>query len=189
MAGAGAGAPTSSREFANPQLASLDLYVGTWDVAEEHYDARGHVVATVQGAEEITWILDQHAIRRTYTTSTESRVFRAIGTLTWNKATQQYRGVWFDNVSTTGPTRVTGAWSPDTLTMVFTLESLADDGSTVRYKVVERFLDEERRLATTYLLKGSEVVKRLEVHYKRTIPCPDRLRIVFDELLEPEEKK
>ncbi len=163
------------------ELAPLEMIVGPWSVTESHYNALGELVATVKGTEEITWILDRRAIRRVYTTKTEATVFRAIGTLTWNDVQKKYHGVWFDNVSTGGPAIVKGEWSPETRTMVLTVASLAKDGSTLKYKVVEKLLDEQSRVATTYLIKGTEVVKRMEVNYRRMVPCPDRIRVIYGE--------
>ncbi len=167
---------------AHPELARLDLFLGTWSVAETHYDRRGHVVATVKGAEEVAWILDHHAIRRSYQTETGSGLYRASGMLTYNAALKEYRGVWFDNISDSGPSHVKGDWLEETKTMVFTVESIGADGETRRYKIVEQFPDEQRRIATTYLLSGDEVVKKMEVTYVRTVPCPARIRGVFNEL-------
>jgi hypothetical protein len=76
---------------------------------------------------------------------------------------------------------VESEWNEGDQTMVYTVDSLAKDGSTVRHRVIERFLDDENREAVTYLLKGSEVIKRLEVQYQRTTPCPGRMRLI-DEL-------
>jgi hypothetical protein len=169
------GSPDGSEkavEFATPELARLDIFVGPWSVTEIHFNPRGEVIATVKGTEEITWILDHRAIRRAYSTSTGTTVFKANGTLTWNDAERKYHGVWFDNVSTAGPTTAMGSWDDETKTMLFHVESSGRDGSTVRYRVVERFADPQTRVATTYLLEGSNLVKRMEVEYKRATPCP-----------------
>jgi len=159
-------------EFANPELARLDLFIGPWSVTESHFNPRGELIATVKGTEEITWILDYRAIRRAYSTATDSTIFKAQGTLTWNNTDKKYHGVWFDNVSTAGPTTVTGSWDDQTRTMLFQVESPGGEGSTVRYRVVERFADPQTRVATTYLVDGSNLVKRMEVEYKRATPCP-----------------
>ena len=162
------------------ELIPLDLFVGPWRVVENHFNARGEVIATVRGNEEISWVLDRRAIRRIYTTSTESSVFRAIGMLTWNAAEKMYHGVWFDNRAKTGPVTMKGEWFPESNTMEFTVETRGEDGSAIRYKVVERFVDEKRRVATTFLTTGGTVVKRMEVEYRRSIPCPDKIRAILD---------
>ena len=166
-----------------PELARLEMFIGPWRVTETHFNRRGEVVATVKGTEEITWILDHCAIRRAYQSDSDTEVYRAIGTLTFNDIEGKYQGVWFDNASRGGPTTVRGEWDEKALTMVFTLESLGTDGSVVRHKVVERFVDEKRRVATTYLLKGAEIIKRTEVQYERAIPCPAGVRRIFDDAL------
>ena len=125
-------------------------------------------------------MVDRRVLERTYITSTGSAVFRAIGLLAWNDVLKCYQGVWFDNVSTSGPNSVKGEWKQDTRTMVFSVESSAEGGVTVRHKVVERFIDEEKRVATTYRIVGTQVVKLLEVQYKRAIPCPAGVRIIFE---------
>ena len=163
-----------------PELAHLELFIGPWSVTETHFDVRGEVVATVKGTEEIGWILDRHAIRRTYTTSTGSGVFRAEGTLTWSEAQEHYVGIWIDNASTSGFSTVVGEWNDADRTMVFTLESPNAQRSKRRFKVVERFIDQETRVATTFQLDGSKVIKRTEVQYRRSIPCPAKLRGIFD---------
>ncbi len=178
-------APAGDREigdYVNSETALLELFIGPWKVTENHFNKRGDVVATTKGTEEVRWIMDKHAIERNYITSTGSTVFRAIGLLTWNDALKRYQGAWFDNTTTSGPNSVKGEWNEDTRTMVFTIESSAKDGSTILHKVVERFVDKERRVATTYLVAGTNVVKLLEVRYKRTIPCPAGVRIIFDGL-------
>ena len=175
------GTKTAREEYPSPKIAHLELFIGPWRLSEEHFNARGEVIATVEGTEEITWILDRHAIRRVYQSGSAPKVYHAIGTLTWNDVDKKHHGVWFDNVSSAGPTTVTGEWNDEALMMVFTIESFAKDGSVVRHKVVERFISEERRVATTYSVKGTEVVKRIEVRYKRSIPCPARIRPIFDD--------
>ncbi len=181
MADGDAPGSTRSPDPVIQRLARLEKYVTEWLVREHHFNARGEQIATVKGKEEIIWILGKRAIQRTYTTSTDSTSYRAIGTLTWNDVTKKYQGIWLDTVSATGPTKVESEWNEGDQTMVYTVDSLAKDGSTVRHRVIERFLDDENREAITYLLKGSEVIKRLEVQYQRTIPCPGRMRLI-DEL-------
>ncbi len=161
-------------EFASPELARLDLFIGPWSVTESHFNPRGELIATVKGTEEITWILDHRAIRRVYSTATDTAVFKANGTLTWNDAEKKYHGVWFDNVSTAGPTLAKGTWDDETRTMLFYVELSGRDGAAVRYRVVEKFTDPQTRMATTYLIEGSNLVKRMEVEYKRATPCPAR---------------
>lgn len=162
------------------ELIPLDLYVGPWRVTENHFNARGEVIATVRGNEEISWVLDLRAIRRIYTTSTESSVFRAIGMLTWNAVEKKYHGVWFDNRAKTGPVTMKGEWFPESRTMEFTVETRDENGSAIHYKVVERFVDAKRRVSTTFLTAGGTVVKRMEVEYTRMIPCPDKIRTILD---------
>ena len=99
--------------------------------------------------------------------------------LTWNDTMKKYHGVWFDNVSTAGPTTATGTWDDETHTMLFYVESSGREGATVRYRVVEKFTDPQTRMATTYLIEGSNLVKRMEVEYKRATPCPAKaMRII-----------
>jgi hypothetical protein len=157
---------------ASPEIAVLDRFIGPWNVIENHFNNRGEVVATVKGAEEIVWVLDKHAIRRTYATGGEPSVYRAMGMLKWNPTMQRYEGAWFDNTSTAGPTQVSSAWDDASLTMTHTLTSSTSDTEKQQFKVVERFTDDEHRIATTYKLRGSEIEKVLEVQYVRTIPCP-----------------
>lgn len=179
-----AGKPATDRSAAanhvNAQTALLELFFGSWSVTEKHFNKQGEVVATAKGSEEVRWLVDRRVLERTYITSTGSAVFRAIGLLSWNDVLKCYQGVWFDNLSTSGPNSVKGQWQQDTRTMVFSVESSGEDGATVRHKVVERFIDEEKRVATTYRIAGTQVVKLLEVHYKRTIPCPAGVRIIYD---------
>ncbi len=172
-----------SIEYVSPEIACLEQFIGLWLVTETHYDAQGKVVAEVDGKEKISWILDSHAIRRVYTSGTQPNVYRAIGTLTFNDAENKYHGVWFDNVSTAGPRTVKGEWTDDTRTMVYSLESSDKGGSKARYKVVDRFIDEKQRVATTYSVEGARTVKRMEVQYKRPNPCPGKIRIIYDNAL------
>lgn len=162
------------------ELIPLDLFVGPWRVMENHFNARGEVIATVKGSEEISWVLDRRAIRRIYTTSTETSVFRAIGMLSWNAVDTKYHAVWFDNRATTGPVTMKGEWFPQSNTMEFTVDTRGEDGSPIRYKVVERFVDQKRRVATTFSITGDTVVKRMEVEYRRSIPCPQGIRVILD---------
>lgn len=178
-----AGETSPEDEYASPELARLATFVGPWAVTETHFNELGAVVATVNGSEEIAWVLDRHAIRRVYHSGTSAPPYEAIGMLTWSAPRKRYEGVWLDNSSMSGVSRVSGEWNDDTRTMVLTIESSGKDGAVVRHRVIERFLDEEHRTATTYLLKGKEVIKRMEVQYARTVPCPARLRPIFDEVL------
>ena len=164
--------PEKAVEFASPELLRLGIFIGPWSVTENHFNPRGEMIATAKGTEEITWILDHRAIRRAYSTAADATIFKANGTLTWNDAEKKYHGIWFDNVSTAGPTTVRGTWDDETRTMLFFVESSGREGVTVRYRVVERFTDPQTRVATTYLIDGSNLVKRMEVEYKRATPCP-----------------
>lgn len=166
-----------------PDLARLIPYVGAWNVTEQHFDTRGKRVGSVKGTEQIEWILDGRALQRRYITSSKSAVYRAKGTMGWNTVTKRYQLVWFDNASTTGPTTMIGEWNEKSRTMVYQVQSTGPDGKITKRKVVEIFDGEDTRIATTYLLRGSEVIKQLEVVYKRTTPCPGSSSIrIVDEL-------
>lgn len=175
-------------KWGGPELARLEMLVGRWRVTEIHFDAKGEKLATVKGIETTEWILDRHAVRREYNTGPDAAMYRAVGILTWNAAASVYEGIWFDNRSTTGPTRTQGEWRDRDSTMTFTVESLAADGSPVRYEVVEQFVEDKQRIATTYLLDGTRPVKLLEVKYERAPACPSRMRVV-DELHRPRKDK
>ncbi len=162
----------SKSDFPNPQVARLEMFSGPWEVSEHHYDAEGDRVATFEGKETNTWILEDHAIRRSYQSGDESRVYRAEGHLTWNEAEKKYHGVWFDNVSSTGPSTVKGEWLESENTFVFFVQSKTMEGVTLTHKVMDHFRDERTRVATTYAVNGDALTKRIEVHYKRDISCP-----------------
>ncbi len=163
-----------------PELANLELFVGPWNVVETHYDERGNVLATVKGTEENRWVLDQHVLQRSYT-STGTSAFRALGLVTYNTLEKKYHGVWLDNLSSAGPAVLKGDWEAQTKTLICNLESFAQDGKPVRHKIVERFVDPDTRVATTFLVRGQEVTKKLEVRYTRSAPCPSSIRILFDD--------
>jgi hypothetical protein len=168
-------------EYINAQVERLEWWYGTWRVTETHFDARGKAVATVKGVERIEWLLGRTAIRREYSTETDTAVFRAFGILTWNDVEKKYDGVWFDNASTSGPTTVKGDWNENERTMTFTVRSLGPDGAPLRHRVVERLEGEQKRIATTYLIDGKNRIKRMEVEYKRAQSCPGRFLRVFDD--------
>ncbi len=159
-------------------MARLEKYIAQWRVIEHHFNIDGDEVRTAKGTEEIAWVLGKRAIQRTYTTGIDSPDFRAIGMLTWDDVAKKYRGVWFDNLTTVGPTITQAEWNEGDQTMVYTLESLSKDLSRVRHRVIERFLDAENRVATTYLLRGDKTIKRLEVQYQTVIPCPPAIRTI-----------
>lgn len=162
--------------YAAPEFERLALFVGPWNVREKHFDETGQVIARVKGTEEVTWLLDRHAIRRVYRTGKDSSTYEAIGTLTWDDVKKRYVGAWFDNVSTTGPRTAVGEWQADTKTMVFTLTGTGVDGLTRTYRVIDRFLDPEHRSGTIFEIKGDQVIKKMEVTYERAVPCPGRVR-------------
>ena len=165
-------------EISSPELAVLDRFAGPWNVSEAHYNARGEVVGSTKGIEEGAWVLDRRVFRRTYTTGEEGNLFRAIGMITWDAVEKQYEGAWFDNASTNGPTALTGAWDQASNTMTFTLTSTAPDGKPVQHKVIDRFLDDEHRIATTYKVLGNQVEKVIEVQFTRARPCPSNIGII-----------
>lgn len=168
-------------EFPVPELAHLDFLIGVWKVEQKHLDPSGAVIATAEGTETITWILDKHAIHRIYRTKDASSTFEAIGLLTWSDAAKRFDGTWFDNASTAGPTRASGEWNEKERSFVFELQGAGSPANSVKYKTIDRFESDSSRLAVTYLMKGSEVVKVSEVRYTRTTPCPAKLRAVFNE--------
>ncbi|MFQ5462883.1 MAG: DUF1579 family protein, partial [Phycisphaerae bacterium] len=162
------------------ELSILEFYLGPWSVTERHYDRAGKVVATVKGTEEVTWILDKHAIRRAYNTANDDFIFRAIGTISYGQVDGQYHGVWFDNVGTSGPMTSAGTWNNETMTMTFTTSRIGPGGDAVVHRVVEHFVTSTLRQTTTYLVEGDQVIKLLEVQYKRAHPCPARIQRIFD---------
>jgi len=170
--------PTEPFRYVNPETARLEQFIGTWKVTERHFAENGKIIASATGLEEITWMLDRRAIQRSYRTSSGKTAFHAIGILTWNGAEKKYHGVWFNNTSTTGPTIVKGDWPEESATLTMELEATAGDGSRLKLKVIERHIDHDKRVRTTYSIDGDQVVKRLEVSYERTIPCPAKMRIL-----------
>jgi hypothetical protein len=158
--------------FIRTSMTPLDRYVAHWRVTERHYDDKGEMIATVQGLEEILWVLDTNAIYRRYYTSSDVSSYKAIGLLTFNDQSNSFKGVWFDNVSPSGPMNVDAKWDEASLTMVYTSKGTTQDGKDVEYLKVEKFADEENRTATTYVVEGDVKRKVLEVHYKRAEACP-----------------
>jgi hypothetical protein len=167
--------------FVSAELAVLDRFAGPWNVSESHFNARGDVVGSSKGIEEGAWVLDHKALRRTYTTGQEGSLFRAIGMIAWDAAEKRYKGAWFDNTSTSGPTTLTGTWDEPSKTMTFSLSSTAPDGKALQHKVIDRFLDDEHRIATTFRVDGTQVEKVIEVQYTRAVPCPPSVGIVVPE--------
>ena len=170
----------SSFVYASDELKLFEEYYGLWKVSEQHFDEQGQPVGVVEATEEVAWMLDRHAIRRTYARTAGVVPYRAVGILTWNDVRSVYEGTWFDNVSKAGPNHVTGVWDASEQTMTFTMESLLPTGRTVTYRIVDRFVDSDNRVATTYSVDGKETVKRMEVKYKRTRACPAKVQRVFD---------
>ncbi len=172
--------PEQESDFVNPGTAVLRLLVGTWRSVEVHFDDRGATVGKSSGTEEITWVADHHAILRRYSSSTDLTRYRAVGTLAYNDFKKTYQSAWVDSASTTGPTVLEGEWDVKNKSFTFELARTAADGAALRYKVVERFDGPETRTVTTYLLKGSTLIRQIEVTHTRTAPCPPGLRTYLD---------
>ncbi|UCE61639.1 MAG: DUF1579 family protein [Phycisphaerales bacterium] len=164
------------------KLSELELYVTNWNVVAQYFNENGEQVGTVKGTEDIVWALGHRVIQRTFTTLAESAVYRAIGLLTWNEATERFEGVYFDNISTSGPTTVEAQWNKKKREMVSTLKSTGSDGSTIKYRIVDKFIDDSNRVATTYSLAGNKQTKVMEAKYARAVPCPSTRRRLIDEL-------
>ncbi len=171
-----------------PELAILDRFVGQWEVFESHYNSIGEVVGSAKGIEEGAWILDGRAVQRTYTTGVEGNLFRAIGTITWDGVEKQFEGTWFDNASMNGPTALVGTWDDGSKTMTFTLTSTGPAGKPIQHKVIDRLVDEEHRIATTFKVTGNQVEKVIEVQFKRARPCPPNIGIVRENVVPAEPK-
>ncbi len=154
-----------------PMWDLLDQFAGVWTVTEHHYDALGQVIATVEGTEEVVWILDGHAIERSYTTKTDDKTYKAIGTFVWNDATQTFEGVWFDNRAGGGATISKGSWNEDRRMIHYKLETEGGSGKSTRYEVLDRITSKDTHVATTYVVSGAKRLKRLVVNYKRNEPC------------------
>ncbi len=165
-------------EFVWPELTVLDKFAGPWEVSESHYNSRGEVIGSARGIEEGAWALDRRVLRRTYTTGEEPKLYRAVGMITWDAAEKVYKGAWFDNATTSGPTSLTGVWDESARTMTFTLNSNSTEGKPVQHKVVDRFLDDEHRIVTTYKTIGNQVEKVIEVQFTRARPCPGGVGII-----------
>ena len=164
---------------ASAEFAVLDRFAGPWEVSETHFNALGDTVGSAKGTEEGAWVLDGRALQRTYTTGVQGNLFRAVGMIAWDAAEKQFEGAWFDNASTNGPTALTGNWDEAAKTMTFTLTSTGADGKPVQHKVIDQFLDDEHRVATTYkVLGGNQVEKIIEVQFKRARPCPANIGMI-----------
>jgi len=172
--------PSTDKGTSSPEMDVLDRYLGAWKLTERYFDAMGKVTATVKGTEEIAWILDKHVLQRTYTSTSDTRTFRAIGMLTWNAAEGKYHGTWIDNLSKSGPTIVQGDWDPKRNAMALKYTLTEGDRVVREFNVIERFITESKRIATTFEVTGETVKKRTEVEYKRVVPCPSSLRIISD---------
>lgn len=168
------GAPAAEPVAASPipELAALQKYVGHWNVLEHHFDNSGRETATVKGTEDITWTLSGRWLRRVYTTATTSTRYQAVAMVSWNAAEKQFAGAWFDDASTNGPTQFTAEWNVETRTLVTNAEQSTGGGPKQRFRVVERFEGDDRRVATTYQITDNGLTKRLEVEYVRAVPCP-----------------
>lgn len=163
--------------YPNAETERLEIYVGAWSVTERHYDARGEEIGVVKGGEDIVWVLDRHAIGRTYTTTHGEALYRATATIKWIPGDKLYRGVWFDNRPESAPTTVTAEWNAVEKTMLWKMDVQIPGGPREEYKIVEKFLDGDRREAVTYRVDKTGVTKTLVVQYKRTVPCPGRVRM------------
>lgn len=172
--------PHTEEKFVNPPTAFLRLYVGPWLVTETHFSEAGNIVGGARGSEDIVWVAEQRGIQRKYVTGSESTHYQAHGLLTYNAEKKRYEGVWIDSASTAGFTRVEGTADEKSRTLNFTLERTTPDGQVLRYRQVEQFDTAETRVSTTYLLRGNSMVKQLEVTYRRSVPCPPSLRVIFD---------
>lgn len=166
--------------FAVPELAVLDRFSGPWEVKESHFNKRGEVVATARGTEEGTWVLDRRTLRRTYTTGEEGSLYRAVGLISWDAGAKKYRGMWFDNTSANGPTTLAGSWDEAARAMTYSLYASDAEAKPVEFKVIDKFVEDERRVATTYRVTGGAIEKVIEVEYVRARPCPSNLGVIME---------
>jgi len=166
-------------ELAWPELQVCERYLGAWKLVEHHYNAEGKVVATVEGAEEVTWIVGNRAIQRRYISGARKALYRAVGTLTWNKVEGKYHGVWFDSASDDGPRTVKGNWDEKSQTLTFIMEVKGKDGPPTTHKIVEKFVNEQRRVTTTFRVDGDKTVKLLEIDADRISHCPTGVKMFF----------
>lgn len=165
-------------EYAAPELERLERFYGLWSVTVDHFGTDGRHVGTVKGREQVNWILDNHAIERNFRSGEKPNIYRAIGTVAWNAVEGKYHGVWFDSTSVNGPTIAKGDWDEKEQAFVFVLESVAEGGKKIRYKVVDSFLGDDSRSSTTFLMDGDRLTKVMETHFKRAMPCPSGPRII-----------
>ena len=163
------------------QAARLELYLGLWRVTQTSFDQMGKETSTMHGSEEVIWVLDKYAIRRTLTLSAGDRRLESEGMFAFNDATETYDGIWLSNWSTSGPTYATGRFEASKGQFVTTLKSRQADGTEKEYQVIERFPDAKTRSATTYEVKADGLVKVLEVSYRRSTPCPGGPRPIYDD--------
>ena len=166
-------------------LRVLDQWLGMWIVVERHFDPSGNVVGETKGSEEVRPILDWHGIRRIYRSAGTSATYEAEGTFTWSEASSSFKGFWIDNQSTNGFVESQARWDADTRTMIYETRRAKPGGTEETYRIVERFIDDEHRQATTYRLRGKQLTKLLEVNYRRSGPCPEQqsqMRIIYDGL-------
>ncbi len=154
-----------------PMWDVLDQLAGVWSVTEHHYNALGQIIATVEGTEEVVWVLDGYAIERSYTTKSGDELYKAVGTFVWNESAQAFEGVWFDNRNGGGATISKGVWKENPRMIHYKLEPASASSKSTKYEVLDRFLSKDTHEATTYTISGSDRLKRLVVHYKRSEPC------------------
>jgi hypothetical protein len=165
--------------YPNSETERLEIYVGAWSVTERHYNTKGEEIGVVKGSEDIVWVLDRHAIGRTYTTTHGDELYRATATVKWVPGEKRYRGVWFDSNPNSGPSPVTADWNDADKTMLWKLEVQPPGGAKEEYNIVEKFFDGDRREAVTYRVDKTGVTRTLVVQYRRTVPCPGKVRMFF----------
>ncbi len=172
-----------------PMWDVLDQLSGVWNVTEHHYNAIGQVIATVEGTEEIVWVLDGYAIERTYTTKSGDELYKAVGTFVWNETAKAFEGVWFDNRTGGGATISKGVWNEDKRMIHYKLEPVSDSRNAVRYEVLDRVLSKDAHEATTYTISGTNRLKRLVVNYQRAESCGLNSVMSLFSITPTEEKK
>lgn len=163
----------------------LHQWLGMWTVLERHFDPSGKVIGETKGTEEIRPILKDRAIQRIYRSAGTGEGYEAHGTFSYDEESKTFLGSWFDNQSTVGPTASAGRWNGGTRTMIYENTRTGRGGAVETYRVVERFIDADRRQATTYRVRNQELTKLLEVSYSLAGPCPEQkasMRIIYDGL-------
>ena len=132
------------KEYSTPgeEHKVLNALIGTWNYDVEFYMDPASPPEKSKGKSTMRWIMGGRFVEHNVSGKSMGQAFNGLGYTGYDKATKQYRTVWFDSMGT-GLTIGTSKYDPATRTLTDNGQASCPLNGTVPYRAVTTFIDDK----------------------------------------------